>query len=614
MVVPFVVTGPPSVQYLGESMAELLHMALDGVGGMRIEYAASTLRRLSALEQPGDAQAAAGVALELGAGRVIAGRVVAVGNELRLRADVFDAVRKRLLFSVEGRAEMSNVASAVDSLAARILARRLISSRERARLIAGEFAIKSPAALIAYLVARRHALRGERRVAADSLKTALRLDPDFGLAHLHLLRLENAQDGITGVAGGSQAILSGALARKERFSERVRRQLEIHDAFAQGERIRAMGLSEALADRFPDDPDVAFQRADLFFHFGLNLGEPHERAVAAFRRAMSFDDQDPELLNHFPGILAAYGDTVSSREVAQRCRALGLCPPALGQVDSLYLPPRSHHLLATWPEDPARGLAATDSLAAIQTRPNRGRELRAQAYLLRSNVALARRQDALSWALLDSARALGSDFPGYRLVNHIVTGIPSSEGMPELLPFLGGGMVSLQVLAWWSAARGPADSAEAVFRRLENRPWPDSAMGAAVARGLRGFLALRQGDTNRARVLLVRARSNQMRRSVPNRFVLPSTFLALTLAEIDAARGDWSAARLHLADVYPLYEHVPFIGDAQELRAKVALALGDSTAAKAHLRNFIAVWEKADPVVQPRVEAARIMLARFEAR
>lgn len=86
VVMPFVVSGPASAQYLGGSMVDLLHMALDGVGRMRIENAPTTLRRLTQLRDPRDVETASSVALEVGAGRVIVGTVVALGSDVRIRA------------------------------------------------------------------------------------------------------------------------------------------------------------------------------------------------------------------------------------------------------------------------------------------------------------------------------------------------------------------------------------------------------------------------------------------------------------------------------------------------------------------------------------------------
>ena len=80
VVLPFRVSGPPEMQYLRESMVDLLHMALDGVGRTRVVYPPAALRRLSALTDASDATSAARVARDLGAGRMVGGAIVVTGS------------------------------------------------------------------------------------------------------------------------------------------------------------------------------------------------------------------------------------------------------------------------------------------------------------------------------------------------------------------------------------------------------------------------------------------------------------------------------------------------------------------------------------------------------
>lgn len=108
------------------------------------------------------------------------------------------------------------------------------------------------------------------------------------------------------------------------------------------------------------------------------------------------------------------------------------------------------------------------------------------------------------------------------------------------------------------------------------------------------------------------ARATNSRSPIPRRVILPEAALSLALAQLEAVHGSNAKAELYLADVYPLNHYVPFIGDAEELRARLALARADTVAAKTHLRNVIAVWDRADPPLQPRVAAARATLARLD--
>jgi tetratricopeptide (TPR) repeat protein len=430
-----------------------------------------------------------------------------------------------------------------------------------------------------------------------------------------------------------------ARAHRSRFPERVRFMFE--DARWSGDRVRAFGWAQASAVRFPTDADAAFYLADAYFHYGLNLGEPRERAVAAFQRALALDDQDPELLSHFEVLMMEAGDSAASKAAFERCHAIAprVCDndlafralfrredPRMLAVgpDSLFWGGLAHRVLRVAPWDPAYGLAITDSFAQIQTGPSRSASLRNGAYVVRSNVALARGQHELAWSFLDSAAAVANPRAGFHMLHHIVTGTHEPEATAATVNPTN--FTSVVIRAWWAAARQAPDSAEKYARMLETT-WPEDqsinvgqvtvappGMATALATGLRGLVALRLGDTVKALDLLTRARNNNGRATFPLRILIPSAELALVHAQIEAARGNATKARLYLVDVYPMNAYVPFIGDAEELRATVALALADTTAAKTHLKNVIAVWDRADPPLQPRVAVARATLARLENR
>lgn len=85
VILPFRVSGPPEVQYLHEGVADLLNFALDGVAGRRPVHPRTVLNamRATALVDPNEAMR---LARTVGAGYVIIGTVVAVGQDLRVQA------------------------------------------------------------------------------------------------------------------------------------------------------------------------------------------------------------------------------------------------------------------------------------------------------------------------------------------------------------------------------------------------------------------------------------------------------------------------------------------------------------------------------------------------
>lgn len=623
LVLPFVVRGGPEAAYLGPSMVDLLHMALNGVGRIRIEYAPGVLDRFGARATPTDARSAFGGALELGIGRVISGTIVAIGQDIRIGAQIHDATRNRMQFEVSRRARPDNIGVVVDSIAAEILARRAVPPAELRRVSAREFASRSPQALQAYLVARQHVRARQRRAAGDSLKSALRHDPSFALAYQLLHRLESSQAGITGIRRDS--IERMIMARRSGFPERI--QHIFADARFEN-RLRAREWVTGLVARYPDDPDVAFHFADHMFHHGINLGDGHERAIQAFRRAYELDDEDPELLGHFGGLLSESGDSAGLKSLRlAECRRLRLDPCEMDVYyraifrgedpltlsfgeDTLVGAQLDNYLVRGAAFDPALGLALSDSFAQRQLSMRRTTNQRSAAYIIRANVALARGRHGLASAWLDSAQAL-TPRPGFLLLHHIVTGTRGEEAAALVKrDSVARGSVMSVARAWWAAATQPADVARAYLPEIEQPAALVATRG--FTNGLQGLIALRAGDTSAALQFLDAMRPDRFNPTVPFRLLFPGAYLALTHARLEARRGNMVRARTYLADLYPTNEYVPFIADAEELRAEVALALGDTTNARRHLGNVVAIWRGSDPPFQPRVARARELLAALK--
>ena len=87
----------------------------------------------------------------------------------------------------------------------------------------------------------------------------------------------------------------------------------------------------------------------------------------------------------------------------------------------------------------------------------------------------------------------------------------------------------------------------------------------------------------------------------------------IALARIERAAGDFEAADRRLFDMI-LDPGLLQRAEAEELRGQIAEQRADTTAALRAFRNFIELWQDADPPLQPRVGAAREALARLEQR
>jgi TolB-like protein len=92
VLLPFAIHGPPDLQYVSQGMADLLRSAVDGIGGFRVVQPPATRRELL---QPARAEIVAPSVRSLGARFVVTGFIVATGPELRIAAEMYDAVGGR---------------------------------------------------------------------------------------------------------------------------------------------------------------------------------------------------------------------------------------------------------------------------------------------------------------------------------------------------------------------------------------------------------------------------------------------------------------------------------------------------------------------------------------
>jgi tetratricopeptide (TPR) repeat protein len=114
VLVPFAVHGPSDLQYVSHGMVDLLRSAVDGLGGFRVVQPPALHRELL---QPAAPQAVAPAVRSLGARFVVTGSIVATGPELRVAAEMYDAVGGRRAKQVAARTDIANLGRTADSIA-----------------------------------------------------------------------------------------------------------------------------------------------------------------------------------------------------------------------------------------------------------------------------------------------------------------------------------------------------------------------------------------------------------------------------------------------------------------------------------------------------------------
>jgi TolB-like protein/tetratricopeptide (TPR) repeat protein len=639
VVLPFTVRGPDNVRHLGDGMVDLFQIALDGIGGLRVVHPPSAAARLGQLAEPSSIVAAAPVARALGARHLVGGTIFAVGDEIRINAEFFDAVRGRSVVQANGRGGLGRVGALVDSIAAVFVLRTAPSSSIAGRRDRGMYISRSPGAIQAYLSAEKLIRAGKWQEGADSLKSAMRLDPDFGWPYYTFLRVQgNHQSYNFGVT--RRSVLDSALSRLDRFTPRIRGLMFSQLMHDRGQRQQALDLSSELARAYPDDPDVAYRHADVHFHFGLNLGVGRDHVLRLLERAVALDPDQPEAFEHYVLMLAEVGDTAAAWASLRRARTLA--PESItwrtfedafrlvfDRLDPVSIVAESGNRFQSGAgayqvegtlirllsdREPAEGVRITDSLAAAvlavaTTRPPRSYEL-----IRRSQLAIANGRYRDAWAFLDQARLMDSTHPGVRsrtVLYGLLTGLRTDDAVRQV----GRYRASLPPLDQFSAlllhegALAEPESLEVLIAHLATQP--DTIRARAIATGMRGLLALRRGDSIGAREALTRALEVHTRMTGIPSVLWPNIPFALALTRLDLAAGDPRAALRHLADAYPGHEAMLYFPDIEELRARACEALNDLVCARRSWQNLAKLLERADPEVQPRREAALASVARL---
>jgi tetratricopeptide (TPR) repeat protein len=303
-------------------MVDLLNIALDGVAEWRVIHPRSSVRNPGAVR---DVAQAARAARDMGASTMILGQAIAVGGELRLRAELYDAVRGVRLSAVVAQGRLSEPGPAVDSLALGLARQRLLVRPGAVRRSLEDYSTSSVPALQAYLAAERLARRGAWRAAADTLWRAVAYDSTFGLAYYALYRAAFYGDAPN--AGDQVDLIRRGMQYVHRLPPRQRDLFLQMDAFHQGRRAESLRRADELGQRYPDDAEAALQEGEAYFHNGLLVGEPPQRALEAFQRALRLD---PGLLGphqHVIELAVMIGDTALAWETFRRT------PPSTPRFD-----------------------------------------------------------------------------------------------------------------------------------------------------------------------------------------------------------------------------------------------------------------------------------------
>ncbi|HYW13078.1 MAG TPA: BTAD domain-containing putative transcriptional regulator [Longimicrobium sp.] len=427
-VLPFVVRTGPAHAYLGEGMADLLSVRLDGTGELTTvdPYALLSFLRTAGEGETGlDAgRAAAG---RFGAGRFILGTVVEAGGRLHLNAAVYGADGRRHARAEVAEVREDSLFAAVDGLVRALVAEGMNTPPEQLDRTAALTTGSLPA-LKAYLAGERAFRTGAFKQAAEQFGRAVQGDSAFALASY---RLSVAQDW---AAEDGSAAAARALRLAHRLSPAEQRLLRARVAFRTGSAAVAEGLLRELVATRPDNVDAWNDLGEVLQHRAMWQGRSVESARAAWEQVVALDPANVNARVHLVYVAALQG---RPREVDSIVRAVERLSPAhegLNRMRTLRAfalrdggaqaasigalraqRPRDANDLPAWGAawrtadfllDPAAGLR----IAAVMTEPGRDAQSRLLGHTTRAHMQMARGRWRDARAEADSAAVVDPDY------------------------------------------------------------------------------------------------------------------------------------------------------------------------------------------------------------
>jgi TolB-like protein/predicted Ser/Thr protein kinase len=319
-------SGDPESDWLSRGLPEMLTTDLSRSDELEV---IATQRLYDLLEMSGQQEAqldrstTAELARWAGADVVISGSVFRMGEQYRLDAQAHDTASGTVL--VAHKVEGTELFRMVDELT-RGIREGLQVGRAKAEPAPLRAATRSEEAYRRFLDGKRLYDGLRLDAAADELREALRIDPEFHEARLRLAMVLHRQ----GDREGAGELLSTLAARPDSLSgfERLLA-AGLHAYWVEEDAEAGNAQMEELVRRFPQE-----QEAFVWWGRGLaELGEDPLQATLKLRRAIEIDPNDPGAIAALVGQLAALGAVRDARTMlAEAIERNPDAEPTLGKL------------------------------------------------------------------------------------------------------------------------------------------------------------------------------------------------------------------------------------------------------------------------------------------
>jgi tetratricopeptide (TPR) repeat protein len=616
-VMPFSYKGPPEEDYLGEGLVTLLSTSLNGAGEFRsidpyVMLSQASERGRGAQLRP---DLAGGIAESLRADLFTLGTVVVSGATIRINVSLYDSgPEPGVVASVA--VEGTEPGALVDSLTRRLLAGRLDRPADR---LARSAVLTTPSleALKAFLQGEQEFRAARYEQAAVALQEAVRLDPEFALAHYRLSAATAWSFDFDKSVRAAEAawLLSGHLPHREQ------RLIAAWRHFVTGDPDEAERLYNLMLAEDNVDVEAWSGLGEVQAHYNPLRGRGIAEAVYAFERVLELAPKYGEARFHLLELGARDGT------VAEFDSLLNGVDPASPQLlswqaaraaawNSALLP---DSLLGRLQEeqDVILGIAAVrtavhfqelgaaQEMAGLLTRPGHPVGWQAAGHLMIAQGFLARGDWVAARAAIDSSMAVepawsleilglgallpqsGVDEAELREVRRLLDEWNPREANPDLTFFFATHVdvharLRSYLLALLSLRLGDDEAADRYTREIEVPGSGQSgSLGPALRLSVAAHRAHRDGDPERALRLL-----DEVDLNAPVGRVSLSPFFARSLDRY--LRAEALRALNRPQEALPWYASLSdgadllFWAPAHERQGELHAQLGDAREAERH--------------------------------
>jgi tetratricopeptide (TPR) repeat protein len=624
-VLPFSVSGE-GLDDWREGMVLLLSTAMDGVGGLRtIDNRTVLARWREQVPSAGEADRATAieVAKATGARYALLGSAVAIGQEVRLSADIYDTENGAQMGAVQVEGTPDSVLALVDLLAVQSLV--VVLKQEASELPPVDLASVTTAsipALTAWLEAEALHRRGDLLAAVPAYERAVAADSTFALAFLGLSQAYGWLEG-----AGTERLLESrerAMRWVDRLPAREAALVRAMHAWPQYELREAEELLQRLVRTYPDYAVAWFGLGELYYHRGRMIPVSVEDAHRSFTRAVELDPQFAPYRIHI--IDLAFQIDPDSAQVARLIAEY----KRLASADAAYTRrmESAFDLAFGDQEHRDRALAGLDTLdlqmlrftPSMLTHPRFWPQLEA-VYLARErrgdagplttrdmfrSAAMGRGYLRKALEYLDRPQATTVD-RGCRPVHAHINGFPvPPDRLEEAAAVLSQiDSTSERVLPYCAALLAAAQGRWADYARAVELAWDVWRREVDAGRlrwstkpnalAVEAYGLWRQGDPEAAVEKLEEVRRYQAG-------IWVRTVLGYVLMDLER----WEEAVPYLRNwQFRTYSHMHYH------LARAYEGMGEYGKATKEYAFFVEAWEDADPELQPWVEDARRALERL---